>query len=120
MTRRESRFLLKSFIFVSVCILVIGYALFQSRHFIEGPSLVILTPSNGATLKGPFVIIEGRATNISSITLNNRNILVDQKGGFKEQLLLSEGYNVITIKAEDKFKRTVLKRLELIYNDNGV
>ncbi len=40
---------------------------------------------------------------------------MDEKGNFKEEILLSSGYNAITIKASDKFGRNTEKIIEVIY-----
>ncbi len=120
MTRRESRFFLKFSLTSGIFLLVIGYALFQARYLILGPQVTISTPISGSQVNSPLVTIEGTAQNISSLTLNSQNILVDPQGDFKQQLLLSEGYNIITITAEDKFKRTVQKQIELTFHDHGV
>ena len=55
------------------------------------------------------------AKNIKDISLNDRKIFIDEQGNFKEQLLLSYGYNVFKIKANDKFGRSVEKIVEIIY-----
>ena len=47
--------------------------------------------------------------------MNDRKIFIDQQGNFKEKILLSYGYNIITMKANDKFGRNTKKKLELIY-----
>jgi len=47
--------------------------------------------------------------------LNGRRILANDKGEFKERLLLAEGYNIIDLRTEDKFKRTAEKQLQLVY-----
>jgi cupin superfamily acireductone dioxygenase involved in methionine salvage len=45
---------------------------------------------------------------------------VDGEGNFKEFLLLSPGYNIIVLKAQDKFKRNIAKDLEIIYQGNSI
>ncbi len=50
--------------------------------------------------------VTGNAKNATSLTLNGREISIDQSGNFNETIMLLSGYNVITIKAEDKFGYT--------------
>ena len=97
-----------------VALIIIGYSYFQSRNLIRGPELLIGSPENGSTFSAPLVSIKGTASNISFLTLNNRQIYVDSAGNFNEQLLLSDGYNLWTIEAKDKFGRIVSKKLELV------
>lgn len=98
--------------------LVVGiYAAFRSIDLIEGPSITITSPANGSTIASsyPMVRIEGKAKHIAFITLNDRQIFVDEAGNLAQEILLQNGYNIVSIKATDRFNRKVEKRLELIY-----
>lgn len=97
-------------------IVVVGYALFQARNLITGPTITLISPAPGSNVANPLVSIEGITKNISFITLNDRQIYVNKNGAFKEELLLSPGYNVWKLEAKDKFGRNVSKRIELIFN----
>jgi len=100
---------------VLLLVTVAAYTLFQTRNLIAGPVIAIHTPTNGATVLESLVTIEGIAHNISYISLNDRQIFIDEKGKFSELLLLSYGYNIMTIAARDKFGRETEEILELIY-----
>jgi hypothetical protein len=108
----------KAVIKVSVIVLIvtgiIGYSYYQSRNLIYGPQINLTSPATGATVTDPLIAIEGSVKNISFITLNDRQIFVDNEGKFKEELLLSPGYNVWQIEAKDKFGRIVNKKIELV------
>lgn len=118
MIRRDVRSLVKFFTVAFIIMAIIGYSFFQSRNLIRGPSLDLMTPKNGSTVTDPLVEIKGVAKNISFISLNNRQIFVDENGNFHEELLLSPGYNLWKIEAKDKFGRIVSKRLELVLSKN--
>lgn len=109
----------KAIVKISVIVLfisfIIGYSYFQSRNLIRGPQIVLASPTTGATLSNQVVEIKGSASNISFLSLNDRQIFVDNKGNFNEELLLSPGYNVWTISAKDKFGRIVNKKIELVF-----
>jgi len=81
----------------------------------EGPTLKITEPVSGFTSGDSLINIAGVATNISSITLNDNQIFVNEKGQFKEKLLLSPGYNVIEVEVVDKFNRQNKEVLEVVY-----
>lgn len=98
-------------------ILIISYATFQSQKLLSGPVVKIISPLNGATFSQSLIFIEGEAKNISRINLNDRQIYTDKNGYFQEKFLLSPGYNVIKIDAQDKFKKYTEKRLELILKE---
>lgn len=96
-------------------IAILGYAFFQARNIILGPVIKIQNPENGMSLDYSLIEIKGIAKNISLISMNDRQIFTDEQGEFSEKLLLSYGYNIITIKAEDRFGRKTKETLELIY-----
>lgn len=95
--------------------IVLSYTYFQTRNLIDGPIISITAPTNGATLSESLIAIEGEAHNITHISINDRQIFVNEMGNFREQLLLPYGYTIITIKARDKFGRLEHKTLELVY-----
>lgn len=96
-------------------VVIIGYVLFQTRNIVRGPVIDIYTPRNGASVSESLITIAGTAKNISFISLNGKQIFVDEKGKFSQKLLLSYGYNIMTLHATDKFGRETEKTLELMY-----
>ena len=101
---------------VTITIMVIvGYSLYQTRNLIKGPVLSVSSPANGITLNKPLVEIKGYVKNASYITLNDRQIFVNEQDKFNEKLLLSPGYNIIEIKIKDRFDRTKTEKLEVVY-----
>jgi|SRR3989344_3230196 len=111
----ESRRLLRITLLVATLLLVGGYSLFEARFLIQGPVITVDAPLNGQRLSDPLVQIAGKAKNISDIALNERKIFIDEKGQFREHLLLYYGYNVLTLTAHDRFGRETRKILELVY-----
>ncbi len=91
------------------------YVYFQSREYLSGPVIEIISPRNGSMVEESFIEIRGRARNISYLSLNDREITTDTEGNFKEALLLAPGLGIITLKARDTFKRERKESLELIY-----
>lgn len=96
---------------------IVGYALFQASNLIRGPIIDIYTPQNGATYNSILIEIDGRARNIAYINLNGTKMFTDKDGYFSEKLLLSPGYNVVTLDATDKFGKHTEKKLELILKE---
>ena len=91
------------------------YGYFQSRTIITGPILTISSPTNGQTIAStsPEILIRGTARNISFLTIGGVQTFTDEQGAFARELLLPEGYSIITIEAQDKFNRSVKKELQL-------
>lgn len=101
----------------TVGLVVILYALTRFQGFLEGPSIAITSPPNGSVVANSFLSIEGVAKQVAFITLSDRQIFVDEEGRLAEELLLFPGYNIISLKATDRFGRRVERRLELIYKE---
>jgi hypothetical protein len=110
---------IKILLSVIIFLLILGYGLFQARNIIIGPELTILTPKNGDNVTNPLVTVTGVATNITRISLDDRQIFVDNKGNFSEKLLVPSGYTIIKVAAQDKFGRTTQKLVELNYTSSA-
>ena len=92
-----------------------GYTGYEIQKIVFGPKIEVLFPKNGSLVSNSMTEVSGIAKNIKDISLNDRKIFIDEQGNFKENLLLSYGYNVITIKASDKFGKNTEKIIEVIY-----
>ena len=99
----------------SIILLVIIYGYSRGFKLILGPNIAISSPSSGVTYEDEVVTITGQASRISKIYLNDRQIFTDDEGNFTEKLLLMPGYNILTLRANDLFDRSVSKKLELVY-----
>ncbi len=104
-------------IWTGVCALtlIFGYGAFRAQNLVRGPDIGITSPQNGGTTTESLVQVEGFARNISFITLNGEKIFTDEQGIFKQKLLLSRGYNIMTLEAKDRFGRTAQKTLQITY-----
>ena len=112
-TDKRKRFFTLAFIAV-IFLLVGGYAFFRTKDLLAGPKITIISPENGASLTVSATLIRGTAKNISSLSLDDRPIYVDDKGNFSEIMALSPGYNILSLKAEDKFGKKKEVALELV------
>ena len=92
------------------------YGLYKAKAYLEGPRITIESPLNGQSLGESFAEIIGKTSNISSLFLNGRQIFTDKDGGFKGDLLLAKGYNIIEVSGADKFGRATKEKLELVFN----
>ncbi len=110
----KARFSIKAAIIGAFALVILFYAYYQTRNLISGPVIEVSSPQNGQTFTEALVEIVGRAKNAVKITLDDRPIFIDESGNFREKLLLSRGYNIIDLKAEDKFGEKTQKILEVI------
>lgn len=109
--------IIKKFLLFGLFFTIATYTLFQAQKIIIGPQIRIYSPKNGSTYSQTLIEIEGRATNIAYLNMNDRAIFTDKNGYFKEKFLLSPGYNVIKLDARDKFKKYTEKKLEIILKE---
>lgn len=115
----DGKLILKILIIGVFALLIIGYGLFQAKKIISGPQISVTTPLSGSTVSESEVSIAGLTQNISAISLNDRPIFIDESGNFSEKLMLYPGYNIIKLKAEDKFGAVLQKDIELVYKQTS-
>ena len=113
MTTTMTMTLTKNVVLILIFVFVI-YGLFKAENFLLGPKIVIESPKNGQVFTFSDIEISGQASNISLFYLNGRQIFTDKEGRFKESLLLARGYNIIELKAKDKFNREIKEIRELV------
>jgi hypothetical protein len=113
--RRKVKQLVKFWMIFSAIGIVVGYGIFRAKDLMAGPELAITYPANGTVATTSLVDIKGVAKNISFLTLNDDKIYTDEAGIFEQKLLLSYGYNVMTVEAKDRFGRVRKETLQLMY-----
>src|SRR3989338_6768866 len=97
-------------------ILIIIYAFFRSHDLIFGVKIKNVNLTDGATINESIIKVTGNARNVIKLTLNGREISINQQGDFEETIALLAGYNIINIKAEDKFGYMDEKNYQIINN----
>jgi hypothetical protein len=68
----------------------------------QPPTLDVLSPTNGATLEGPNVVVQGKAEVGSTVTVNGRTIVPGQDGSFSESFTPTIGPVEIAVVARDR------------------
>jgi len=111
----KSGFNIKRFVIILSVFLLVAYGVFNSRNLLIGPTIELFSPTKDTETDNNVLTIDGRAQNITYISLNEKPISVDKEGLFQEKLLLSPGSNIIEIKAEDQFKKETMKTIEVYY-----
>ncbi|MBX4209086.1 hypothetical protein KW799_00075 [Candidatus Parcubacteria bacterium] len=114
--RRQVKWLMKIWISVAAIAVILGYGAFRAKDLAQGPRLSVESPADGSAMRDPLVSIKGTAKNISFLTLNGDKIFTDESGAYDEKILLSPGYNAVTVEARDRFGRMVRQTLQLTYN----
>ena len=96
-------------------LIIIVIAFFGSYDLIFGVKIRNLNITNGEKVQESVLEITGNAKNAITLTLNGREISIDQAGNFAETIALLLGYNTVTIRAQDKFGYIDEKNYKLIY-----
>lgn len=100
-----------------IACVIVFYVSYQARFLLEGPQVTVWDPQDGSTVSKSVLEIKGEAKNITRLSLDGRQIFVNEQGSFKERILLSEGFNSITISAKDKFGRETQKTIGLFFKN---
>ena len=96
-------------------ILIIAFAFFRSKDLIFGVKIKNVNLTDGATVSENIMKVTGNARNAIKLTLGGREISINQQGNFNEMIALLPGYNIINIKAQDKFGYVDEKNYKLMY-----
>jgi len=94
---------------------IVIYAFFRSKDLIFGVKIKNVNITDNAKVVDSIIKVNGNAKNAINLTLNGREISVDQEGNFDETIALLSGYNVINIKARDKFGDSDEKNYKIMY-----
>jgi len=68
----------------------------------QPPTLEVIGPTNGATVDGPNVIVQGKAEVGATVTVNGRTSVAGQDGSFSESFTAPPGPVEITVVARDR------------------
>ncbi len=96
-------------------LLIFGYASFVSHNLIVGVKIKNVNLVDGAKVINSVQEITGNAKNATNLILNGREISIDENGNFNETIALLSGYNIINIKARDKFGYVDEKNYKVTY-----
>lgn len=115
--RHDIKKIIRIGIISTFCLSIVCFGLFKAKNIIIGATITLKQPIM-STSTPSLVSVEGVVQNTSFLTMNGHKIFTDEEGHFREELLLSEGYNIIQVEAVDRFGTKETKNLELIYKPN--
>jgi len=96
-------------------LIIIIYAFVRSQDLIFGVKIKNVNIVDGAKVTDSVLKVTGNAKNAIKLILDGREISVDENGNFNETIALLSGYNVVNIKAKDKFGDIDEKNYKLMY-----
>lgn len=114
--KQDAKKILKIALLSLLFLFIAVYAFFNTRDLVFGVKIRNVELTRGEAEKHNVVAITGNAKNAKLLTINGREISIDQKGDFSETIALLLGYNIVTIRAEDKFGTQDEKHYQLTGN----
>lgn len=108
---RDSRW--TKVILIIFFLIIIGYAYFELRGLLFGPTLTI--SSDVTTSHEQFILVAGKAERIVSLAMNGKEITVTEDGNFSEPYLLAPGLNRIAFDAKDTYGHVTSRTVEIMY-----
>ena len=112
--RQDAKKILKITSVSVLFIFIVIYAFFESKDLMFGVKIKNVNIVDGAKVTESVMEITGNARNATKLILDGREISVNQQGDFDETIAILPGYNVINIKAQDKFGHVDEKNYKLI------
>jgi cytoskeleton protein RodZ len=116
--KRPIRFVItpRYLVVVLIVLVIVGgfsYLYSQIGRFAAVPRLVVTSPADDQSIMGNSVSISGLTDEDAKLTINGQPILVNDKGEFKEDILLQSGVNAITILAQNRFDKQISKTINI-------
>ncbi len=108
-----SRFKSKQTLFLVflVCLVLIGYILFQYRGALVNPSVYISAPAENAVISSNVVTVIGKTDSNATVFVDKFSVSVDSNGAFTKVINVFPGKTTIIIRVVNRFgKETILKR----------
>jgi|SRR3989344_1818294 len=92
---------------------VLGYAYYEGRALLYGPSIDISMRTT--EVSEPFIIVRGQARRATLLSLNGLEIPATEEGDFSEGYVLAPGYNRFVLDARDRYGKTTERVIEIMY-----
>ncbi len=105
---------LATFIFL---FLFVFYLVSQYRAFTGAPELSVISPKEGEVFNKNTITISGITDKDAQLFINNQKVEVDDKGAFKQDIVVNPGVNTLSIESQSKLgKKTKVTRTIQIEN----
>lgn len=101
----------KNYIIFSLTIIIVLYSIFRLTPLLLGPSILIISPANGSAVSTSTFEIVGVVKRAKEVQIENRPILIDENGNFRQNFVFVYPYTILNISATDSWGRTVTEQL---------
>ena len=95
-------------------VLMVGWYFYkEAGEFAETPRLLISKPLNNSITEQSSTELVGVTDVGNQVTVNGRTIFVNEKGEFRERIILKNGINELVVRAVNKFNKDIKKNIKL-------
>ncbi|HHE65086.1 MAG TPA: hypothetical protein ENL09_03585 [Bacteroidetes bacterium] len=102
-----------------VVVALMTYVGFEISNIFSPPELIISSPQDYATVNENSIEVTGSTEKSATLSINRKEIFINDDGSFSETVTLKEGINNISISAtKEKSKDTIIVRRVLYENIN--
>jgi cytoskeletal protein RodZ len=108
---------LRTIIFSAVAVFILIYIGWQFSVVFKNPNLSITNPSEDVIVTESRFLIEGKVSAGDALTINNEPVYAEGDGGFKKEIELLSGMNVLEIKAVSRFGKESKIIRRITYNN---
>lgn len=96
-------------------VFIIFYAILETRSLARGVQIKISGLENGQVFTNENISLTGTAIHADYLSLNDRELAIDIDNNFKSDLVLSPGYNIVTLEAKDRYDKKTKSVYEVFY-----
>ncbi len=101
-------------IFFIIIVSAIVYGVWEARALIDGPSLLLSSPTQGAVSRNGFIIVSGKVARVNALAINGLTVLPDANGHFTRTFVFPRGEDILQVTVTDQFGRSVTKTRDII------
>lgn len=94
---------------------IIFYSVMKMLPILRGVELSINGIADGQKVTTDKLALAGTALHAKHLLINGREILINEKSEFSEDVFLSPGYNIVSVNAEDRFDKKLTKSYRVLY-----
>lgn len=103
-------------ILVSLAVIgLLGYIGIQVKKFSTPPELEIFKPSDQTVTATSPIKLEGKTFPLAQVIVNGELVVVDEEGGFAENIELVKGLNTIEVISRNRAGKETKKTIKVLY-----
>ena len=100
--------IIRNVLLASVVLAVAVYFVGSVKRIVSPPAITLVTPTDGFITTQRTLAIEGKTEQEVGLSINGKQIAVDNNGNFKDSIDLQEGVNTITVVGSKKHSKEMI------------